>query len=889
MKTAKFLFYGLLIAVILLSISCTKSKPSVLHLNNNWEIQSSAVVSSKGGDISTNDFKPDHWYPVAVPTTVLAALVENKVYPDPFYGENLKSIPGYKAGSWLSMDKNSPFRPSWWYRTKFQIPSDWKGQFMSLHLNGINLKANVWLNGYQVADTASVVGMFRRFEIEINKWGRIGSDNTLAVEIFGPGRIPDVKYYTKQIEATTGWDDHNPQPPDLNMGVWQDVFISADGPVSIRNPYVVTHLDLPSLENAHLTVSAKLINNSDQAIKGTLKGVIEAIQFEKVVTLAPHESRIVTCNPVDFKQLNINKPRIWWPNNVGTQELYTMKLTFETKESISAEEKVRFGIREVSTYINKDGWRGYQVNGKNILIRGGAWQTSDMLIRLTPHRYEGLIRYAKEAGLNALRSEGFSIRETEEFYNLCDENGILVIQQFFGRNLPDEKLAINIIEDMLLRIRNHPSLIHFLGHDETFPTENLDKNYKELVAKYTPERTYQPHSGAFNIKDRFKTGGTRTGTLELWSYANPSHYYTHKDDGAWGFAQSGGIGGVFAPYESMRKMLPEKSLWPINNEAFSFHTVLQGTEYFTAGLEAINNRYGKPTGIVDLCTKGMALNYESARGMFEAYARNKYDALGITTWKYDAAWPAVYSWQYVDWFLNVGGAYYGAKKACEPLHVQYSYDDNSIYVVNSFYKEFSNLKVTAKLFNFDLSEKLTKSAIVSISPDGKTEAFKIEFPADLSKTFFLKLILEDNSGKEITDNFYWLSTVKDVEGIKIEGKSPRGFDWDLFTARPKSVADFTSLEKLPKVELERSFVIQQDSSEIKGVVKIRNIGKNLAFMVHLALTKGTGGDEISPAYWGDNYFSLFPGEDKVIKVRYNKVDQGSGSAVLKVDGWNVIK
>jgi exo-1,4-beta-D-glucosaminidase len=887
MKLKNYLYYVLNVILILSLVSCTKKGPSVIQLKNNWEIQSSAVINNKGSEISTNDFKPEQWYPVTVPSTVLAALVENKVYPDPYFGENLKSIPGYKTGSWLSMTQDSPFRPSWWYRTTFKIPSDWAGQNLVLHLNGINLQANVWLNGHLVADTATVLGMFRRFELDINEWVKVGSENTLAVEIFGPGRIPDVKYYTKQVEATTGWDDHNPQPPDLNMGIWREVFISAEGGVSIRYPYVVTDLDLPSLDVAHLTVSTKLINKSDKKVQGKLTGTIEDIQFEKEINLEPKESKIVQFDPSEFKQLNINKPRIWWPHPVGTQELYKMKLSFETNGNISSVDSVRFGIREVSTYINNEGWRGYKVNGRNILIRGGAWQTSDMLLRLTPHRYEGLIRYAKEAGLNTLRSEGFSVRETEDFYNLCDENGILVVQQFFGRNLPNEKLAVDIIEDMLLRIRNHPSLIHFLGHDETFPTENLDKNYRELVAKYTPERTYQPHSGAFNIEDRFKTGGTRTGTLELWAYVNPSHYYTHKADGAWGFAQSGGIGGVFAPYESVKKMMPQKDLWPIENEIYSFHTVLQGTEYFAAGLDAINNRYGKPSGIVDLCTKGMALNYESARGMFEAYARNKYDALGITTWKYDAAWPAAYSWQYVDWYLNVGGAYYGAKKACEPLHVQYSYDNNSIFVVNSFYQEFKDLKVTAKIFNFDLNEKLSKGAIVSVGPDGKTEAFKIDFPAGLSKTFFLKLQLQDSSGKEITDNFYWLSTVKDIEGVKFETKSPRGFDWDLFVAKPKSFADFTDLEKLPKVELKRSFELKHDGSEMTGVVKIKNIGDHLAFMVHLSVTKGEGGDEITPAYWDDNYFSLFPGETKEIKVHYGITDQGDSCAVLKVDGWNV--
>ena len=160
MTTKKIVFYLFAASLILFSQSCSKSKPSVLKLKNNWVIQSSALVKNNGSEISTNEFSTEQWYPTTVPTTILAALVENKVYPDPFYGENLKAIPGYRTGSWLSMTKDSPFRPSWWYKTKFEIPSNWAGKFMSLHLDGINLKANVWLNGHLIADTSSVVGMF---------------------------------------------------------------------------------------------------------------------------------------------------------------------------------------------------------------------------------------------------------------------------------------------------------------------------------------------------------------------------------------------------------------------------------------------------------------------------------------------------------------------------------------------------------------------------------------------------------------------------------------------------------------------------------------------------------------------------------------------------------
>ena len=364
MRPFRIFNYVLIIASATLVFGCTKPEPSVLQMKGNWEIQSSAKLSDNGTQISSSNYRPTGWYPVTVPTTVLAGLVENKVYPDPYYGENLKAIPGYKTGSWISMDKASPFYNPWWYRTTFTLPDNWKGQYLSLHLNGINLKANVWLNGHQIADSSNVVGMFRRFEFNINDWAKIGEENTLAIEVIGPGRIPDIKYYTKQIEATTGWDDHNPQPPDLNMGVWQNVFISADGPVTIRHPYVVTDLDLPSLAVAHLTVSAKLINSSNKKVTGKLTGLIESVRFEKEVTLEPLESKLVEFNPSEYNQLNINNPRIWWPHTVGKQELYNMKLTFETGGSTSAQENTRFGIREVSTYINDEGWRGYQVNGK---------------------------------------------------------------------------------------------------------------------------------------------------------------------------------------------------------------------------------------------------------------------------------------------------------------------------------------------------------------------------------------------------------------------------------------------------------------------------------------------------------------------------------------------
>jgi exo-1,4-beta-D-glucosaminidase len=852
----------------------------LLPLDKDWRLQSSEKAREGGQILSTAGFEPLDWYSTEVPSTVLAALVENGVYPDPYYSDNLTKIPGYKEGRWLAMPEDSPFRHPWWYRTEFEIPMEFAGKNLALCFDGINYRADIWLNGNKIAGRDEAIGMFRRFEFDATIHSKVGDKNALAVEIIAPGQISDKNYRTKQLEATTGWDDHNPQPPDLNMGIWEDVYLLACGSVRLRHPYVSSDLEAPSLEAADLRVQVELENLTDREVKSDLRGRISDLEFAQTLTLAPREKRWVEFTSKDFPQLHIENPRVWWPHPLGPQELYELDLNASADGEISDSVSTRFGIRDATTYINDEGWRGYRINGKNVLIRGGAWMTCDMLLRFTDRRYRALVRYAREANLNMLRSEGFSIRETDEFYDLCDEYGVMVTQQIFGRSIPDEKLAIGCIEDTLLRIRNHPSLVHFLGHDETFPTPTLDRAYRDLIEKYRLNRTYQPHSGAFDVEERFETGGTRTGTRELWTYANPTKYYIGKEDGAWGFAQSGGIGGIVAPLESLRRMLPEEALWPPTHPIWSLHTVVQGVDYFDTVFEQLDLRYGKATGIRDFEKKAMALNYECARAMFEAWGRNKYDATGITTWKYDAAWPAAMTWQYVDWYLNVGGAYYGAKKACEPLHIQYSYDDDSIYVVNSLYEAFENLEASVRIFNLDLVEKYSQNVNLDVEPDEKTEVLDIEWPEGLGKTFFLDLRLKDGDGETVSRNFYWLSPTKDVVKEVNEG-------WLDFSIAMETTPDFTLLNDLPPVALEVESEFEAKGDERVATVRVANPSDRLAFGVRLAVTKGEGGQEVLPSYWEDNYISLLPGERRVLTANFSPEDLGESKPSIQITGWNV--
>ena len=849
-----------------------------LLLSENWFLQSSTKVRQPGAVLSGPNCRLTGWYPVKVPCTVLAALVDNGVYADPYYGLNLKKIPGFQEGRWLVMPQNSPFRSSWWYRTEFEIPADFRGRYLRLHLDGINYQANVWLNGHRIADAAQVIGMFRRFEFPIAEQARPGSKNYLAIEIIPPGLLPLRTYGTKQIQATTGWDDHNPQPPDMNMGIWREVYITASGPVIIRHPYVASKVALPSLAFAELKISAELTNLSAREVIAELRGEIEATHFAQTVRLTAGETRLVRFTAESFPQLRIRRPRLWWPHPVGPQELYRLRLRVAVQGRLSDSTELSFGIRDATTYLNEEGWRQYTINGRKILVRGAAWMTPDMLLRLSRPRYQALIRYAREACLNMLRSEGFSIRETDEFYDLCDRYGVMVTQQLFGRSIPDEALAIACVKDTILRIRNHPSLVHFLGHDETFPTPSLDKAYRQLIAEYTPERSYQPHSGAFDVKDRFQTGGTRTGTRQLWTYATPSHYYRNKESGAWGFAQSGGIGATVVPLESMRRMLPASELWPPFTEAWSFHTVIQGGRYFDAFLKAMESRYGKPADIADFAMKAQAMNYESARGMYEAYARNKYSATGITAWKFNTAWPASPTWQYIDWYLMAGGAYYGAKKACEPLHIQYSYDDYSVWVVNSYYRGFSGLRAKARVLDLQLKERYVEEAAVEVAPDGKTRLFTVRWPADISRTFFLSLKLSDGAGRVLSDNFYWLSTEPEIPG----GQGSRG---GVFYIDSKSHPDYTALAALPPARLRVTARFERQEDEILGRVVLENPGSHLAFLIRAAISKGEAGQEVTPCYWEDNYFSLLPGERRELAVSFPTAELAGAAPVVRAAAW----
>lgn len=848
-----------------------------LLLRDGWRIQSSTAVAAKAEVLSQPGFKAQGWYPTSVPGTVVAALVANKLYPDPYFGMNLRSIPGtsYEIGknfSNLPMPPDSPFGVPWWYRTEFPIPAAMRGKYLWLHLDGINYRANIWLNGRPVASADAVAGAFRIYEFDITREARAGETNCLAVEVFPPA--PD--------DLAITWVDWNPAPPDKNMGLWREVSITSSGPVAVRHPQVITQLELPSLESARLTVTAEVRNASDRAVGGTLRGSIETLKFSQSVELGPHEAKLVTFAPEQFPQLNFSRPRLWWPYQLGSQNLYDLELAFEVNHKLSDRQVISFGIQRVTSELTDKGHRLFKVNGKRILIRGAGW-APDMLLRSSRERLEAELRYVKEMNLNTIRLEGKL--ESDEFFDLADRYGILIMpgwcccdhwEKWSKWKPEDRRIAAASLTDHVRRLRNHPSVLVWLNASDNPPPPEIEQMYLEILQT---NRWPKPVLSSATAKPTPASGATGVKMTGPYDYVPPAYWLTDTErGGAHGFNTETSPGAAVPPIESLARMLPKEHLWPMD-EYWNFHAgggQFNELKVFTA---ALNGRYGVARSLEEYVWKAQAMAYEGERAMFEAFGRNKYTSTGVIQWMLNNAWPGMI-WHLYDHFLRPAGGYYGTKKACEPLHVQYSYDDRSVVIVNEYRRAFTGLKVTAKVYSLELAQKFSREAVLDVSEDSSIRAFVTPEVPELTTTYFLRLTLEDPSGKLISSNFYWLSTKPDVLDW---GKASR------YYTPAASYADLTGLSGLPQVKLKVSSRFERRAGEGIAHIKIENPTRHLAFLVRLKVTQGKRGEEVLPISWQDNYFELMPGERREITGAYRLKDLAGSRPAIEVDGWNVAR
>ncbi len=863
-------------ACLLAALAAVPQLPAatVTPLHDGWRLQSACKLNADGDKISAAGFSTAGWISTSVPSTVLAAQVAAGVFPDPYFGDNLRKIPGtsYPIGENfenLPMPADSPYHCGWWYRDEFSVPASASGRHYWLHFGGINYRADIWVNGHKVADSTQIAGAYRTYDLDVTDVLRPGKRNVIAVETFAP----------TEKDLGINWVDWNPDPPDRDMGLWGRVDLVSTGPVAVRSPMVTTHFPDEDLSVADLTVYAELQNATDHSITGTLTGTASGATFQQTVQLAPHEERTVVFTPDKFPQLRIHNPKIWWPRQMGQPNLQKLTMSFRTSGQISDEQTVNFGIREITSELTAQEARLFRINGKPILIRGGGW-SQDMLLRTDPKRLREQFALVRDLNLNTLRLEGKM--ETDDFFRLADKDGILVMagwcccdhwERWKTWTPEDLTIATASLRSQMLRLRHHPSLLVWLNGSDNPPPANVETAYLKVEAE-----THWPNP---TISSASQTPTTVTGVSGVkmtgpYDYVEPSYWYVDTQHGGdYGFNTETSPGPAIPSLASRRKFLPDPEAWPPSPN-WTYHYGGGGFKNLNVLDSAMNAIYTKPTSLAQYEQLAATMEYDSERAQFESYSGNKYVSTGVIQWMLNNAWPSMI-WHLYDYYLDPDSGYYAVKKACEPVHIQYSYNTKSILVVNSTYKAVSGLHASVDVHGIQWNELYSANRVLNASPDSSFVAFNL--PPTLfngtERIFFIDLKLTDAQGHVVSRNFYWVPYAL------------TSFDWAAtwYTHTPAELyPDLTALTHLPQatVQAQAESVHTQHGREVR--LHLANHSNMLAFQIRVVV-RTPSGDLIAPVMWSDDWIELEPGESRTLTAMLP--DNAPANAVVKLSGWNI--
>lgn len=824
-------------AGIMLGMALTACTEKVSQ-NMTWQVQSSEKIDQAGDVLSTPAANTDGWIPAQVPSTLMGVLTANGIEPEALTAEDYARI-----------DKKQ-FEKSWWYRTTFDLPALKEGEHVLLDFDGVCYRANVWLNGQQIANSEDMAGSFRQFEYDITKTA--AQENVLAVEVFRaqPG------------EPNIGFADWNPRPADENMGIYREVKVKTCGNVALSHSAVRSKVNAETLNEAWLTVATELRNLSNQPVEGVVKGTADGQAFSYPVTLAAGEKKRF----VAPEEIHIDKPRLWWCHNMGKPELCDLHMEFIEGGKVSDSEDVRFGIREVHSYLTEEGYRGFTLNGKKVLLRGAGW-TDDIYLRDTPERNRQQLEYVRDMNMNTVRLEGFW-GTSQNLYDLCDEMGLFILvgwschwewedylgshcEEPYGGILSEEQIDVvaKSFEDQVMWLRYHPSIIGWFVGSDMLPKPELEKQYQAFLSQ-EDDRDY-----LISAKDQKSeiSGPSGTKMAGPYEYVGPAYWYLPEaPGGAFGFNTETGIGAQLPVKESLQKMLG-KELWPVDNRWNILCTASSADMNSLKQLnEVIHYRFGDAKDIDEYLRRADMLNYESTKAMFESFRARWPHTTGIIQWMLNGARPGIY-WQLYDYYGQPNASYYGVKKANAPVQLIYDYYTKAVYAVNETLEPFSG-KANGK--------RITEKGPLSTADNCQLPIVNCQFPplsvtkvydlADIGEdAFFLFLNLTDVNGQEVTTNEYFAVTGNDT------------YDWAKTTWVNTPITKYASYAMLDGM-CTRTCELSVKSSE-KGLYEVTasNPSDKVAFMIRLT-AKDQNGELICPVYWSDNYFSLAPGDSRTV-------------------------
>jgi len=752
---------GLLLGIFLIPTLLSAQIIESLDSNNpnvKWKVIPRQEIKEGIDRISVTGYNMNNWVDAVVPGTAFSSYVAAGLEKDPNFGDNI-----YKV------DKTKYDRP-FVYRAEFDIPSNFDKEIIWLNFRGINRKGEIYFNGHSLG---ILDGFMHRGKFDITPYINKNGKNTLVVIVQIPEH-PLNNYGSPTYLSSGGWD-WMPYVPGLNSGITDKVYLSNSGALQIEDPWMRTNL--PTNAKAELSLSVNIKNSSKEYKSGTLKMTINPGNIVLSQNIGVQEGRTseIKFDKSKFTELVINNPKLWWPNGYGEPNLYTCDLSVEVDGKVSESQQFKFGIKKYS--YDKDGNVFHiSINGKRVFVKGGNWGMSEYMLRCRGEEYDTKIRFHKEMNFNMIRNWLGSTTD-DEFYEACDKYGIMVWDDFWlnaNPVLPSDVYSFNRnAVEKILRIRNHPSVAVWCGNNEGYPQPPLSNWLKENVATFDgSDRYYQAIS---NYEGLSGSG--------MWGNFDPRFYFTAtpksstQSDTDWGFRTEIGT-AVFVNYESFKKFMPEDKFWP-RNEMWDQHFF--GQKAFNALPDKydqyIAQRYGKPKGIEDYCLKAQLLNIETNQAMYEGWLDNMWeDASGIMTWMSQSAYPSMV-WQSYDYYYDLTGAYWGLKKACEPLHIQWNPATNSVKVVNTTSRDAGDLIAEASVYNMDGSEvtSLRQTAEVYSAYNTATHCLTISFYNNLKNVALNKPATASSSDggrpEEVTDDNLgsrWSSHSNDDQWIYID-------------------------------------------------------------------------------------------------------------------------